>query len=718
MDDARELRQQGIQAAKAGQKDEARTLLQQSIRLEPDNEAAWLWLASVAHDNRERLFCLQKLLEINPANETARKALEAANQTTTTSTIRRLPNAPVTKPQTADIMNQAPGVPVPMPDQIAEAQRQSDALVRAYLTPQSSNVKWVHKTHRRAGEGDIIVYRMYVGIAALIVLIVLVGIGVFVVQTNDDVREVVLGPSATPTPSPTITPTNTPGLTPTPSPTPRLSPTPSASPPPNLLAASPPALPRATEIYPEILEKAVYDSVVLLNQGDVSEALPTLEKERQLTFDTRLDPNPYYYEAMAMVEQGRFSDALDTLDEAANRVDERPDNLKIMPFLESGYAQVYWAQAQKATADGNPVGAQDALAQMTDHAQAAVDGDRRLAIPYILLAKADVLSGSYNDAIDILDQGLSVAELRSNTDLVMQKAQVFFQERDFEDALYQAYLALYIDPTVEAAYQLKIQIAMMRSRPGDAVLAAEDYLHIFPGSTTAYRLLGEAREAEHKDDLALAAYTQGLAGDGTDADAQAMLKQRAQIYHNQRRYDLALADYTRLFQITGDADVQGLRMQEAFAAGKYDQALADAGALSGSGAAPAGVINLVRGASMVAQAQAGEGDKATYQQAAGFLNQALVTTEIAGSDLRGTANEYLARAQLELNNTSDALDAINAALNVDQTGSRHYWRGRILQAQNDKNGAINDYEWVLSWSEIFPYPFRIDAEDRLTALSG
>ena len=75
-DEARALRQQGIAAAKAGQKDEARALLQQAIRLEPGNEAAWMWLASVARDQRERVFALQKLLEINPGNATARQALE------------------------------------------------------------------------------------------------------------------------------------------------------------------------------------------------------------------------------------------------------------------------------------------------------------------------------------------------------------------------------------------------------------------------------------------------------------------------------------------------------------------------------------------------------------------------------------------------------------------------------------------------------------------
>lgn len=736
MDDARDLRQRGIRSAKAGNKDEARELLQQSIRIDPRNEAAWLWLASVARDNRERVFSLQKLLEINPNNDTARKALEAATQTPpSASNVRRLPNAPVTKPPPPDIMTQAPGVPVPMPDQIAVAQQQADSIINNYLAPLPKPVKWVHKTHRRAGEGDILVFRTYIAGGIIAALVVLVVIGIVIIQTNDNVREIVLGPSATPTPSPTITPTNTPGLTPTPSATPRLTLTPSATPPESLNSAKLPVLPRATDFYPEILERSVYDAAMLISQGDVEDAIPTLEGERKLTFDTRFEPNPYYYKALAEAKLGRFDDALATLEEAMERIDERPDNLKIKPFLDSGYAQVYWAQAQARLAIGDPVGARDAMQQVVDHAQAAVEGDRRLAPPYLLLAQVAAQTGAYGDGIEVLNRGLSVEELSSNTELVMGKAQIYFAQRDYERALYQAFLALYIDPTIEPAYQLKVQIALARSRPGDAVLAAQDYLFFYPGSSTAFRLLGEAREAEGKDDLALVAYSQGLAANLADLDAQTMLEARAAIYHRQRRYDLALADYNRLYDITGDQAVRELRMQEAFAAGLFDQSLADANALasfrpavavpeatdeaSADGATPEapatnGLIFLIRGSSLIEEAQ--PGDRATYGQAVQFLSQSLTSPDVAFTDWRGTANEYLARAQLELGDEDAALNAINTALNIAETGSRHYWRGKILEAQGDTDGAARDYEWVVGWSAVFPYPFRIDAQDRLGRL--
>ncbi len=674
-----------------------------------------MWLASVSRDNRERVFCLQKLLEINPENETARKALDAANQAPE-PTIKRLPNAPVTKATVPDITAQQPGVPVPMPDRIAEAQKEAEPVIHRYLTPLPSSTKWVHKTRQRAGEGDILIYRTYVAIGILAVLLVLIVAGVIVVQTNDDVREIVLGPSATPTPSPTITPTNTPGLTPTASITPRFTPTPSVTVPPNILAASPPALPRATEIYPQILERSVYDSVLLMGAGDYDRAVPTLDHERKLTFDSRLNPNPYYYEALALAGQGYYDDAVQTLDEAVDRLDERPSDLWIAPFLDSGYAQVYWMQAQAATADGNPAAARDLQTQAADKAQSAIDGDGRLAVAYLVLAQIDSANRQYSDAIEVLNQGLNVYELTSDTELIMAKAQVYFDQRNYDRAQYEAFLALYIDPSIEPAYQLKVKIALARSRPGDAVLAAQDYLYYYPGSTEAFRLLGEAREAEHKDDLALAAYNQGLAGNGTDAGAQAILEARAQIYHRQGRYALALADYNRLYQINNAPRVQGLRMQEAFAAGDYAQASADADNLSGLGIVPAGIVELVQGGSLVGQTASI--DRSAYQQAAQLLAQATISAGVAGTDLAGTANEYLARAQLGLGDTEAALTAINAALAVGETGSRHYLRGQIHEAAGDTELAQRDYEWVIAWSEIYSYPFRADAQDRLEALRG
>jgi hypothetical protein len=100
------------------------------------------------------------------------------------------------------------------------------------------------------------------------------------------------------------------------------------------------------------------------------------------------------------------------------------------------------------------------------------------------------------------------------------------------------------------------------------------------------------------------------------------------------------------------------------------------------------------------------------------LTQASASSDVAFGDWRGVASEYLARAQFGLNDRDAALDAINAALTAGETGSRHYWRGRILEAQNDTDGAISDYQWVVAWGSIYPFALAADAQDRLDTLLG
>ncbi len=67
---------QGIAALKAGRKVEARDLLSQVVKQEPHNEMAWLWLGGAVQTDKERRFCLERVLTINPQNDAARRALD------------------------------------------------------------------------------------------------------------------------------------------------------------------------------------------------------------------------------------------------------------------------------------------------------------------------------------------------------------------------------------------------------------------------------------------------------------------------------------------------------------------------------------------------------------------------------------------------------------------------------------------------------------------
>jgi hypothetical protein len=67
----------GVDAYKAGNKAEARTLLERAIELDSYNETAWLWLSAVVDTPEEQQTCLENVLVINPKNSRARQGLKS-----------------------------------------------------------------------------------------------------------------------------------------------------------------------------------------------------------------------------------------------------------------------------------------------------------------------------------------------------------------------------------------------------------------------------------------------------------------------------------------------------------------------------------------------------------------------------------------------------------------------------------------------------------------
>ena len=59
-----------------------------------------------------------------------------------------------------------------------------------------------------------------------------------------------------------------------------------------------------------------------------------------------------------------------------------------------------------------------------------------------------------------------------------------------------------------------------------------------------------------------------------------------------------------------------------------------------------------------------------------------------------------------------ALDAINAALADEETGTRRYIRAQIEQERGELDAALADYEFVLTWGLVYPYPFIEEAQAR------
>jgi hypothetical protein len=73
--EAQRLYQRGVAAARAGQRRVAAGLLTRSVRLDPGNELAWLWLSGVLDEPAQQAFCLRSVLKLNPENQPALRGI-------------------------------------------------------------------------------------------------------------------------------------------------------------------------------------------------------------------------------------------------------------------------------------------------------------------------------------------------------------------------------------------------------------------------------------------------------------------------------------------------------------------------------------------------------------------------------------------------------------------------------------------------------------------
>lgn len=75
-----EILDNGVRAARSGDRSTAQKLLKQVLEEDPDNELALIWLASTVTSSAERRMYLQQVVRINPGNTRAREALAQLSQ--------------------------------------------------------------------------------------------------------------------------------------------------------------------------------------------------------------------------------------------------------------------------------------------------------------------------------------------------------------------------------------------------------------------------------------------------------------------------------------------------------------------------------------------------------------------------------------------------------------------------------------------------------------
>jgi tetratricopeptide (TPR) repeat protein len=474
------------------------------------------------------------------------------------------------------------GVPRPSRASIEAAFKQAAALVeQREQARQLSSIVFGRKGKNRAGEGDRRRFQVRVGLAASAAT-AFVGLFVLLAALNNpEVQRLVFAPTWTVSPTPTSTATPTPGLTPTPSPTPRQSPTPSPTFPPALPVQNPFVQPRPTEVVGPVgvlIEPRIRQAVALINQGQYSAARAILNQEKRAAELTGSFV-PYYYSALLEVLAGDLKAARDAVQTGEVVWRERVASDLQRPMIDVSYARVALAeQRQRSTPQ------QDVLRDITTQLERAISTDPSFIEPHLLLADRYVLINNRSQAISVLQT--AIERNPTNAELRAKLAEVYLLDRRFAEALQAVYEALLLDPYAERALQLQVEIALAQGDPGLAVLFAEQYMARYPGRALAVKLRADARMAEGKRDLALYDYSRALNGRPEETGYFDALLQRAALYAELGRHDLAQADFSAALRLRGDRSVRVSRMMAAFEAGDWETALGDAQVLRSEGTPP------------------------------------------------------------------------------------------------------------------------------------
>lgn len=731
---AQDLLKKGIAAAQAGQKDQARTLLQQAVRLDPQNELIWLWLSSVAKNNQERIFCLRQLLQINPQNEMALKGLRALG----------VAAAPSQTAAGGTDSPAAPGTPIPSEQSLKAIQSQLDELLAEYTahTEPDLGFEWAHKTRGRAGEQSAT--RLRVGLVAGVAIVAIAMIGIIVV-VGGSVISSALAPTVTPTPPPyTATPTVTPGPTNTPSPVPRVPPTLTATYEPTLEALNGAyqflELGRTLTPTPVYKEREYASEADLKNlqeayiNGEYDESIRLAKRAREGSAEKEFDT--YFYEAMAYAMQGDYDEAEDVLTTG----DIVADGLRIEDFqnedgLLSGYGESTVALLNAAA--GYVYYKLNRLEESISYNEYAMQSDPTFALPILTQAEVYMAQGRTNEAYDlILRATTNQARLRYNVLLLIKLGEIELLRDNPDAALTLARQALYIDPLAEDAYLLAAnadiafgQRASNRAEAtgwyGRAVLDMQAYLLYYPDNIRGWATLGKARYFEGNMGQALAAFNHALETNIPEDTMTLELREalqdayltRAAMFAGRQLYLQAIDDYTNALQLgESPAALEG-RASAYFTIADYRRAQLDLESLLEVDP------NNIEYQMMLAQALV---ELQEYEDAEPVL-QALENNGSLDNLQTGNVHEYLAlifyrraEAQSEEGRDSDLVEQasihIEQALAAGQSGTRHYYRGLIREMQGTPELAQNDYEWLLMWGEVYNYAFLPEVEARLEAV--
>jgi tetratricopeptide (TPR) repeat protein len=683
-----DLVQRGIAAIRAGQSSEGRRLLAQALQINPRNELAWLWMSSVVQTAEQRIHCLKQVLAINPQNEVALKGLRSLGVLEAPPSAQ--PAAPPPSTQPAPPVQAPDGIPLIEADTLAWVQREAEPILRSYrneIQAGKLNVAWAMPAGQ-AGPAIPRVRRMridpmMVAVGGSVVIVVLVVVLVVNLARLIGARQRAGGVAVVPTATPAETayPTLTPRPTRTPTPTGQpLVPEPSLAvgdaPRGDLRYGLTPTPPYIATPHPS--SPVLNSGITAFYEGRYQEAIDLIRQARA-GGDTTIDS--YFFEGMALAYLNDLDGASQVI-QGAIRQDET------FAPLHAALGYVY---AQRGLTE---------QARLENEQAKLLDPN--LIMAYLNLAQIYLDEGDYDSALAEVQAARRIRKYDVN--LLVMEGRIYLASGRPQDATAVANLAYYIDPSSEAVVLLLGSGRLALGLYERAVIGLEDHLEqVNPSSAEVWALLGRAYGKQGRTADALQAYERALQLAEDTAEA---LIGRGTFYLDEGRYDLAYADFDQALR--RDANNYGAR---------YGRAV--------SGLATGEIDHLLEDITYVREQSPGQPDIETlYVRALIENGLAPETIEAATAALElgldptqmGFVLEARGRAYYRQNELENALADIEQALTLQETGTRHYYRGLIRKELGNVAGAILDLEWVLFWNQVYEYPFAEEAQAQLEAL--
>ncbi len=602
------------------------------------------------------------------------------------------------------------------------------------------NIDWVQKQRGRYGEGGATRLRRVTYAVAGLLVLVLVGSLIYIASEVGlpftDGEEAAFASTRVPTatPMPLLTPmVGDAFATPFDDPMAVLA----TSIPAGLDRGDPYRLVTPTAIYPDVERDVAYTVGLAANyyaNGDYVTALEQLQAERQQS-GRDCYPAVIYYEALTLASMGEFREAENTVQQALNTEAPRGSLVTCQnsPLLVAALGEITYMQDPRS----------DSALAYSEQALAA-NFDPPLPQANLTKARIQLARGELAEAERTVLRALE--DWPEDTNFLLLEAQIKNANDQPQEALNYVGRILYLEPALLPALYLETDIYLHlaeHTESGDereeyyglAALSAQTIQLYYSGNPAGYLYLAKARLGEGKYDLVETELDRILAvRNSLPASAAPFLSEayrvRGDLYYQQGRFDDARDDYE---QVDETDPAAAARLVDIYLhQGEYQEAANKLELLLVNDPANTATYTLLQAKLRVEictfypedltceyrdmlrqltdEFAASLGSEAQQADAVSLRAQALYHDTVN----RGPSLSDEERQQ----NYQHALDDLDRALAVRESAVDHYYRGLVLEELDEPLRAYDEYQWVMWWGELYPYPFADgDFEDRVDNLA-